>query len=474
MPNILYIMPDEFRQRAMGFRGEDPVLTPNIDALAAESLELENVFSNYPVCSPHRGMLFTGQYPCTNGVMGNANSQTRQFFVRLPANTLCLPDVLHDNGYTCGYAGKWHLDSPEETDADYLEPRRDDGKIWDAFTPPQRRHHFDYWFSYGCNDQHLNPHYWDNSPKAEEVKEYKERWSPEVEAEKVIAYIKNENGERPEDKPFYFVWAPNPPHMPFDQVPERYKELYKDCDPDELLNAPSFREIKEAKPELPPALQEQYEANTALAREEVADYFACVSGVDDYVGQVLEALDEAGLKEDTLVIFASDHGDLMGSHGLIRKGPWFDECLKIPFLLRWPGVLEAGKKDEFLMNTPDIMPTLLGLLGLGAAIPASAEGHDLSQLILTDESPQFTEENEEEGALAYYINAAMNTRGVRNFDWFLVAERNAYDEERHILYDLKKDPYCLRDVASEHEEVVKMMRVKLENWMERCGDWWLR
>ena len=164
----------------------------------------------------------------------------------------------------------------------------------------------------------------------------------------------------------------------------------------------------------------------------------------------------------------------MGSHGLIRKGPWFDECLKIPYLLRWPGVLEPGNKSDFLMNTPDIMPTLLGLLGLESEIPEETEGHDLSRFFFEEAADVFTEEEEDKGGLAYYINAAMNTRGVRNREYFLVVERNAYDEERYILYDLKNDPYLLKDIAAENEEIVKTMRSKLQKWMERCNDWWLR
>lgn len=474
-PNILYIIPDEFRQRAMGFRGEDPVYTPNIDRLAGESLELENVFSNYPVCSPHRGMLFTGQYPCTNGVMGNCNSSTRQFFVRLPAGTRCLPDVLHDNGYTCGYVGKWHLDSPEEADAEYLEPRRADGKIWDAFTPRSRRHHFDYWFSYGCNDQHFRPHYWDNTDEPSEVREFPGVWGPFVEKDRVIRYLKNEQRERPEDKPFFLVWSPNPPHMPFEEVPQKYKDLYKDKTADELLTAKSFRGMKEPAPELTPEQQAALESNMALARSEVSDYFACVSGIDELVGEVLDALDEAGLRDDTLVIFTSDHGDLMGSHGLIRKGPWFDECLKIPYLLRLPGVFDGGKKD-FLMNTPDIMPSLLGLLGLHEAIPESVEGQDLSRLMLAPAGPDAAgkEADEAFGGLAYYINAQLNMRGVRNRDYFLVVRRNSYDQEQFILYDLQEDPHLMKDIAAERPSKVKEMREKLQEWMERCGDWWLR
>jgi arylsulfatase A-like enzyme len=471
-PNILYLIPDEWRQRGMGFRGEDPVLTPNIDHLAAESVELENVISNYPVCTPHRGMLFTGQYPCTARVMGNANSSTSQFMCRLPVHTTCLPDVLDANGYYCGYVGKWHLDSPVMEDQAYLEEVRSDGKVWDAFTPESRRHHFKYWFSFGCNDQHYQPHYWDNTNKIEERSDFPGMWSPEVEAERVIDFIKNKDNVRPKDQPFFLMWAPNPPHMPFEQVPQRFKDLFKDKSWEELLLSPAFTEMTGPASELPQDMQAQYEANMTLAKEEVRDYFAQIAGVDYYIGEVLKALDEAGLKEDTLVVFASDHGDLMGSHGLIRKGPWFDDSVKIPYLIRWPGKLKPGKRN-FLMNTPDIFPTLVSMVGLKDQLPSSIEGQDLSRFIMEEGLEDSIAYQDPSGGLAYFINAPMNARGVRSTDYYLVVLRNHYDEERYILYDLKKDPYQLKDVASEKPEVVQEYRALLQTWLEDCKDWWL-
>lgn len=476
-PNILYIMPDEWRQRALGYRQEDPVFTPHVDALARESLELENVFSSYPVCTPHRGMLFTGQYPCTSGVMGNANSATRQFHIRLPQNTTCLSDALYEGGYHCGYIGKWHLDSPDPAHAPYLEPPRGDGKTWDAFTPESRRHNFEYWFSYGCRDQHFTPHYWDNTNNVEEVTGFKDRWSVEIEAERVQQYLKNESGERDVDKPFFLVWSPNPPHMPFAEVPEEFKALYTDADPEDLLTAETFTAMKEPAPELPKHMQAEFDSNRALALSEVKDYFACISGVDHYIGEVLACLKETGLDENTLVVFTSDHGDLMGSHGLVRKGQWYDESTRVPFLMRWPGNLEYGQR-RLHMNTPDIMPTLLTLVGLERQVPTGVEGHDLSRFILTEEADQalnaLGEFETVPGSVAYYINAGMDTRGLRTKDWAFVVFRSPSGDERYVLYNLQEDADQMTDIASAHPDVIATLRSKLQTWMEHTNDWWLR
>ncbi len=471
-PNILYIMPDEWRLRALGYRQEDPVYTPNVDQLASESVQLENAISNYPVCTPHRGMLFTGQYPCSARVTGNSNSSTAPWFVRLPKHRVTLSDHLHNEGYYCAYVGKWHLDSPELSDIEHLEPRRSDGKVWDAFTPEDRRHHFSYWFSYGCNDNHYMPHYWDNTNDVSARTEFPGRWSTEVEAERVIDFIRNTNDIRPKDQPFYMVWAPNPPHMPFEQHPEAFAKYYEGKDWEDLLVAESYRALDGPKAELSPAMQREFEANIETARREVKDYFISITAVDYYIGQVLAVLEETGLKDDTLVIFCSDHGDLMGSHGLIRKGPWFDESVKIPYLMRWPGVLTPSKRT-FLLNTPDIFPTLANLVGLGENLPDTIEGNDLSRFILDRSAEETISYQDEEGGLAYFINTQMNARGVRSTKYYLVVERNAYDEERYILYDLEEDPQMLVDVSRDSPEVVREYRGLLENWMQRCEDWWL-
>ena len=151
-PNLVFVFPDEYRKQAMGFMNEDPVITPNLDAFAKESLVLTQALSNRPVCSPYRAMLFSGKYPHGNGVLTNCNSRTVQFENYLKDTERCFSDVLHDLGYCQGYLGKLHLDPPNEK-YEYTEGPRGDGTIWDAYTPPgPRRHGFDFWYSYGCCD----------------------------------------------------------------------------------------------------------------------------------------------------------------------------------------------------------------------------------------------------------------------------------------------------------------------------------
>ncbi len=463
-PNVIYVVPDEFRQSSMGFLKCDPVITPNIDRFAQEGLVLENAVSSFPVCSPYRGQLFTGLYPYSNGVIGNCNSTTAACGVYLPRNRTCLPDVFSQAGYDCGYIGKWHLDTPDPADYPYLEPMRGDGRVWDAYTAPEHRHGFNFWHSYGCNDQHFKPHYWHNEAKVEEVQEIRE-WSPIHEADVAVQYIENAGGVmRDKDKPFLLFWAPNPPHMPFDQVPQKYKDLYQGESSDTLLTCPN--KLQDPMPaEIPAEFHPKAEENRRTAIENVQNYFAAVSGIDEQFGRILDAVDRAGLKEDTIVIFTSDHGEMMGSHSLMYKALWYDECYKVPFIIRYPGRIEKGVQDFFL-NPPDIMPTLLELCGLEDRIPNDLEGHSTASALLGGDAS-----NSREG---YFINCSVNARGLRTKEYTFAVVRDRHEKEQYVLYDMKQDPYQMCNIADLHPELVKQFRGRLQVWLEKTKDIWLR
>lgn len=225
---------------------------------------------------------------------------------------------------------------------------------WDAYTPPERRHGFNYWYSYGTYDVHKHPHYWDTDGNRHDVDE----WSPRHEVSKAIEYIENKGGVRDPEKPFLMMIGMNPPHSPYastDDCDLEGYERYKDKSLTELLVRDN--------------------ADTTMAKAAaVRYYFANVSGIDREFGRLLAALDRAGLTENTIVVFASDHGETMTSHSTDDpKNSIWRESLNIPFLVRYPGRV-PHRVDDLLLSTPDIMPTLLGLAGLGERIPASVEG----------------------------------------------------------------------------------------------------
>jgi arylsulfatase A-like enzyme len=452
-PNVVFVFPDQFRQQAIGFMQQDPVITPNLDRFASESLVLTHAVSNYPVCSPYRAMLFTGKYPFSTGVIDNCYSGTIPYGIELRASERCLSDVLHDIGYSLGYIGKFHLDSPREEHIPFTEGWRGqpgEGSFWDAYTPPgPRRHGFDFWHSYGCCDQHLTPHYWHGEAKVDERTDI-EGWSVQHETDVAVDYIHNRDGtSRDPEQPFALFIAHNPPHTPFDQVPEKYVRRYEGQSARDLLTRPNVRK----------------EGQGQRAFEHVKHYFAAVTGIDEQFGRILQALDDAGLTEDTIVVFSADHGEMMGSHGRMHKGVWYDEALLIPFIIRWPGHITPGR-DDLLLSVPDIMPSLLSLMGLGAHIPSEVEGNGYAGAFLGETIAR------PEAALYLRVPPAapqLGARGLRTHRYTFAIEHTE-GQVHQYLYDNQADPYQLHNIASECPEVVKVLTRRLQSRLKETRD----
>ncbi len=455
-PNLVFVFADELRQQAIGIMGQDPVVTPNIDAFGAQSLVLTQAVSNCPICSPYRGMLFTGKYPVSNGVITNCYSGTIPYGIELSDDQRCLTDVLHDAGYHQGYLGKLHLHLPKEEHTPYTEGWRGEpgiGTFWDAYTPPgPGRHGIDFWYSYGCCDQHLTPHYWTGDAAVDERIDVDE-WSVKHETDVAIDYIRNAGDAlRDPEKPFALFVSHNPPHMPFDQVPPEYLAAYADKTPADLLTRPNV-------------VDEQTDPRAYRA---VKNYFAAITGIDQQFARILAALEEEGLEEETIVVFASDHGEMMGSHGLMYKDVWYDESLLVPFIIRWPNRITPGTED-LLFSAPDIMPTLLGLMGVDDGVPADVEGTDYSAVFLGQPCERPTS--------AFYFYAAPqfpdhpDRRGLRTDRYTFVVIRHEQGDE-FILHDNVEDPYQLKNVAGQAPDVIQALTAELNGWLSRTNDPW--
>ena len=191
-PNLIYVFPDQMRGQALGVMGQDPVITPHLDRFAAEGVNLTQAVSNYPVCSPYRAMCLTGQYPHANGVLANCNTNGAEHGYQLRESSRCWSDVLSDRGYSQGYIGKWHLDSPYRPYVDTSNNNED--FAWNEWTPPHRRHGFDFWYAYGTYDQHMRPMYWTTDAPRDKPT-FVAQWGPEHEADQAIKYIKKEGGK---------------------------------------------------------------------------------------------------------------------------------------------------------------------------------------------------------------------------------------------------------------------------------------
>ena len=202
----------------------------------------------------------------------------------------------------------------------------------------------------------------------------------------------------------------------------------------------------------------------------MADYFAGVTGVDEQIGRILKALEASGQAENTIVVFTSDHGEMMGSHGLMAKVVPYEESFRIPLVIRWLEKLKPGTSD-LQISVPDMMPSLLSLIGLKQRIPSVVEGQDLSEYFFSKKpgAPEFT---------LYLLcnpwNALGGMRGLRNDRYTFVMQRNNEGKETGILlFDNKSDPFQLKNIANEQPALVNQFKKQLFDKIKNINDPWV-
>ncbi|TLX71634.1 T9SS type A sorting domain-containing protein [Labilibacter sediminis] len=421
-PNVLFVFADQFRNHALN--GEDPTLTPNLDQFATEGVMFSNAISSNPVCTPFRGMLITGKNALTTGVTRNCSDLTRGLYLRPDASAF--GNVFKTNGYQTGYIGKWHLD--DATDAvDILGYSPDGNRRWDTYTPPgEKRQGFEFWHAYNAYDSHEAPHYWeDNTTMIEPGK-----WSPEHETDVAINYIEN----RDPAKPFILMMSYNPPHPPIGQVPQKYLDLYAGKTPEELLNRANLK----------------LTGDGAKATNQVIDYFAAVSGIDDQFGRLITYLKENNLFDNTIVVFTADHGEMMGSQGRMYKNKWYEEAINIPLIVSYPNKMVTGV-SQCIVSPVDFLPTLLNLAEL-ETIPQDYDGKNLAASFkntgLIEQDTVFIG--------AYQGDPYSSTddtwkkggwRGIRTLDHTFVITRFSGSQNCY-LYDNENDQYQQSPIAA--------------------------
>ena len=396
-PNIVFIFADEWRAQATGYNGDANCETPTLDALARESLNLTHAVAGCPVCCPYRASLLTGQYPLTHGVFIND--------VELSPHVPSLARAFRAGGYTTGYIGKWHL---------YGSP---DGRYGrrQARVPREYQLGFDYWKGFECTHDYWNsPYYFNDEPTRQVWPGY----DAFAQAADAAAYIRDQAGQA---KPFLLLLSWGPPHFPLGTAPEPYRQRY------------AGRPIA-LRPNVPAALHAQ-------AQEELRGYYAHIAALDDALRTVRDAVDQAGIADDTIFIFTADHGDMRQCQGLGTKLFPFEESIRVPFLLRWPRL--GARAVPAPLDAPDIMPTLLGLAGL--PVPAGVEGTDWAPVLrgeraLTGDeaallvmAAEFTELRDN-GLRAY--------RGLRTQRFTYVRDTNG----PWLLFDNEADPYQMRNL----------------------------
>ena len=418
-PNVVFVFADQWRLQALGYAGDPNVRTPNLDKLAAQSIDLRQATSGWSVCSPYRASLLTGQYPLTHGVFLND--------VPIGSDAVGLGTAFRDAGYHTGYIGKWHVD----------------GRGRSAPIPPARRLGFEHWQVLECTHDYNRSHYYEGDDAT------KRMW-PEYDAisqtRAAQRYLENTDS----DKPFFLVLSWGPPHDPYQTAPAEFRALY---DPQTL----------KLRPNVPPAEEVEW-------REKLAGYYAHCTALDSCVGELLQTLEDANLSDDTIFIFTSDHGDMLGSQGEEKKQRPWSESTRVPCLLRYPARFgREARTCDALVNSLDWMPTLLGLCG--APIPETVEGRDFSTAIAGGADPShgaallacfhpFGEYSHSKQAHAY--------RGVRTQTHTYVRSL----EGPWLLYDDGADPYQMTNLIDlpGHEKIQAELETQLQFKLREQND----
>jgi len=413
-PNIVFVLTDQWRASALGFAGDPNVKTPHLDTLAARSVHFTNAVSVCPVCTPYRAALLTGRFPTSTGMFLND--------LYLPDAELCMGEIFKAAGYDTAYIGKWHLDGH--------------GRF--AYIPPERRQGFDYWKVGECDHDYNHSHYYAGTSP---VKQFWPGYDAFAQTADAQQYLR---GRSKPDQPFLLVVAYGAPHFPHASAPPEYQKLYP---PEKLTLAPNV-----------PA------ASASAARKELVGYYAHCSALDQCVGDLLATLKETGLAENTLVVFTSDHGEMMGAHAISpRMKQWpYDEAVHVPFLLYNPRA--AAHVVTTPLTTPDILPTMLGLAGV--AVPKTVEGADLSALV-TGSGP-----GPDRAALIMsvspFIPGLIEYRGIRT-------SRHTYVRKLGgpwLLFDNQTDIYQTNNLAADpaHSGLRQELDAKLQAALKNTGD----
>ncbi len=426
--NMIWIFGDQHRAQALGYRGEDPnVRTPNLDALARESISFGHAYSGCPWSTPFRGSLFTGLYP------NKAVYKTPQ---KLDPTLPMISDVYNENGYVTALYGKWHLN----------------GHNGKKFVPKDERGRFDIWIGYENNNAQYNVHVhghdiWgrdDQNAFAEKLTSYE----TDALTDKVIEFLK----KRPKNKPFFVVLSVQPPHDPYVAPPE----IMSKYNADSIILRPNVPQVERIE---------------KAARKDLAGYYAQIENLDMNVGRLYDALEEMGLLETTNLMFFADHGDCHYSHGYTKKSSPWQESVNIPFIFRPAGGREKDTPAECnaMFQTVDIAPTSLGACGIQK--PEFMSGFDFSKVALEG----IRVEGEPDAVLLQHIYPKTFDCLDRPWRGIITADGWKYVVVEHqpiMLFDLKEDPYELNNMVylAPYKKKRAALAAKLQQMLNKVDD----
>lgn len=428
-PNILWFCTDQQRFDTIRSLGNPLINTPNIDRLIEQGVAFTQAYAQSPVCTPSRASFLTGRYART--------TRCRQNGQQIPSYERLLSRLFADQDYVCGLAGKLHLSSCA---AGRVENRIDDGYTvfhWSHHPQPD-------WPENGYT-QWLGSHgkTWDGLYHGGRETPYVKEGVPAdfhqttYCAEKTIDFIREHR-----DRNWFFSYNCFDPHHPFDP-PADYLNRYRVDDmplpksrPHELDNKPRYQKLDSKWAHNEPGYFDVQAMTDDDRREVTAAYYAMVELIDDQLGRIISALEDTGQLENTLLIFMSDHGEMLGDHGLYLKGPHFyDESVRVPLVLHWPDGVAAGTRCDGLVELLDLAPTLCNL----ADIPTyeGFQGRSLVDICQGKADPV----THRDFVFSEYYNAWTHHHAygsmLRTANEKIVVYHGTEDGE---LYDLETDP----------------------------------
>ena len=457
-PNIVVLFPDQLRALSLPLYGEHQIETPNIDRLASGGMVLDQAISNCPVCTPARAMLVTGRYPQTTGHLINT-TRTRH-------SEISIADAFAHQGYRTAWVGKWHLHTG-------LWPALDRMPQHPDWVPQGRdRLGFQYWRAY---NQHMvyfdgfvhkddwNYERWDGY-ETNGLLNYGFEFMDEVCNSAKGSSDGAPTGKGGDNDPFLLFLSPHQPHFtPFEFAPpEYYERLPTD------LTMPA---------NVPPEMQD-------TSKDMYRHYLAMILAIDDMLGRLLDYLDAKGIADNTIVLFASDHGTQGGSQGVnpwSKKNP-YESSIRIPGIVRYPKKIKPNSRSNALVSMVDLFPTLCGLAGI--PVPRSVEGDDLSAALLINGNENG---NGDSNDSAFIMNFS------KWFDWFQTgAEWRGVRTQQFTYakwldgkaeyYDLVEDPLQMNNLAGRGAANEKRLESMLIDHQQRrcdelvaCTEWksWL-
>lgn len=435
-PNILWYCTDQQRFDTIGALGNQYVRTPTIDGLVQEGVAFTHTYCQSPICTPSRSSFMTGMYSSRVHNTRNGNDT-------FPDHPPVITKLLSESGYTCGMVGKFHLQSSGHR----TEPRIDDG--------------YSYWrFSHAPRDDWETGHDYADWVKAkggdlDAMRASPERVPPEYHqttwaSDCALEFLSQQDGSSPWLLNIN-IYDPHPPFIP----PKVYADQFK---PEEMPG-PYFQESDLAQQAKLSSLDFQDEIKTPEEHDafrKQADYYAMIAQIDDQFARILKALDESGQRENTVIIFTSDHGETLGDHGLMYKGCRFYEGLvRVPLIISWPQKIKGDLVSNALVELLDMSATILDVAGVDQ--PEYFQGASLLPIMTGDADPQ----QHRDYVRCEYFDALDPhfTGGTGTFGTMHRTSRYKlclyHDKDLGELYDLQEDPWEFNDLwdSQEHQEI---------------------